>query len=77
MSTYTPDEVTKSELAFRFDYYNLKPAQAGRLMGLRKQLGAMAGLVQAETPPGYEQGQALAKLEECAFWVDAAITRNE
>jgi len=77
MATYTSDEVTRSQLASRFDYYNLKPAMAGRLMGLRKQLGAMANLILSETPPGYEQANALQKLEECSFWVDAAIQRNE
>lgn len=77
MTTYEPDTVTRSEVHERFEYHALKKGQAPRLTHIREHLGELAQAVLDETPTCREQAIAITKLEEAAFWADAAICRNE
>jgi plasmid stabilization system protein ParE len=60
-----------------FTYHAPKGDQAQRYTELRELAKNLALVAAQLTPPGREQALALTKLEEFAFWANAAIARGE
>jgi hypothetical protein len=44
---------------------------------IRAMAGDLASKILRSTPPSREQSLALTKLEECVFWANTSIARNE
>lgn len=51
--------------------------QGERYETLRNHGHQFAKLIEALTPSSREQSLAITKLEECIFWANASIARNE
>ena len=66
-----------ADLAKRFTYHPPKPDQPERYVALREKAKEMAQLILTCCPPGREQSTALTNLEQCTFWANASIARNE
>lgn len=71
------DDVTRTDLANRFTYHPPKGGQADRYQLLRNEAHTLAKNIVDDCPPSRERALALTKLEECVFWANAAIARNE
>ena len=66
------------DITNRFAYHKPKNKETEERYGDgRAALAAIALGILQETPPSREQALALTKLEECMFWANAAIARNE
>ena len=76
-ATYPLSREDRAELLRRFIYHAPKGKQPDRYVALRSKAVGLARLIMAETPPGYEQDEALKKVEEAVFWANAAIARRE
>ena len=74
---YTPDATVKSKLDNIFTYHSPKLDQPERYVEIRTTAKSLASLIVHATPVSREQSLALTKLEECCFWANAAIARNE
>lgn len=60
-----------------FTYHAPQPDQVDRYNKLRVEAKALAARIVALTPQSAEQTLAIRKLEECVFYANAAIARNE
>jgi hypothetical protein len=65
------------ELHKRFTYHPPFGNQASRYVLIRDTAHSFANLINEETPESREQSLAITALEECVFWANAAIARNE
>ena len=70
-----PDDAARIDRVFT--YHAPQDDQPDRYVTLREHARALALLILANTPKSREQSVALTKLEEVAFWANAAIARNE
>lgn len=66
-----------NDIQNRFTYHPPKAGQPARYENLRSAARALAVLIADETPDSRERSLAITKLEECVFWANAAIARNE
>jgi hypothetical protein len=69
--------MTSEDIEKRFTYHAPKPGQPERYTSLRFAARALAEQIAADTPASREQSLAITALEECVFWANAAIARNE
>jgi len=60
-----------------FTYHPPQGDQAERYVKIRDAAKELALLIARNTPDSREQSVAFTKLEECSFWANAAIARNE
>lgn len=61
----------------KFSYHPPKNDQPERYEYLRLQAKDLSLLIEKECPDSEEKETALQKLEECVFWANASIARNE
>ena len=66
-----------SDLENRFTYHKPFGSQPKRYESIRAKAKELAILITELTPHSREQSLALTKLEECSFWANASIARNE
>ena len=69
--------VVSSDLENRFTYHKPFGSQPKRYEILRAKAKELATMITELTPHSREQSLALTKLEECTFWANASIARNE
>ena len=74
---YPITDADREDFAKRFTYHEPKLDQAGRYVDIRARSRELAELMLETCPPSRERSLALTKLEECAFWANAAIAMNE
>ncbi len=60
-----------------FTYHPPKNDQPERYMVLRDEAKELAKNIVGYCPASRERSLALTKLEECVFWANASIARNE
>jgi hypothetical protein len=60
-----------------FVYHAPKGNQQARYEELRAKAKSFADMILISCPPSREKSLALTKLEECVFWCNASIARNE
>jgi hypothetical protein len=65
------------DLENRFSYHAPSGNQPERYVHLREEAKHYAHTIQDLCPESREKSLAITKLEECAFWANAAIARNE
>lgn len=65
------------ELNNRFTYHAPKDNQPQRYEMIRAKANDLAFRLSEFCPSSRELSLALTKLEECAFWANASIARNE
>lgn len=70
-------EDMKARLLNTFTYHAPKGDQPERYQTLRAKALELATLIVNLTPESREQSLAITKLEECTFFANAAIARNE
>jgi hypothetical protein len=77
LKTYTPtiQEIETNEK--NFTYHAPKDDQPSRYVFLRDRAKELADIIIQACPPSRERSLALTKLEECTFWMNASISRNE
>lgn len=68
----TPQEIEK-----RFTYHAPKGDQPARYTAIRSKAKEFAELLNALCPESRELSTAISRLEECSFWANASIARNE
>ena len=66
-----------ADLANRFTYHKPFGNQPQRYEAIRAHARGLAALLIESCPPSRELSLALTKLEECTFWSNSAIARNE
>jgi hypothetical protein len=71
------NEDIKKRIEHNFTYHAPKPGQPERYQAIREKAKELALLIAESTPQSREQSLALTKLEECSFWANASIARNE
>jgi hypothetical protein len=69
--------IDQAEITKRFTYHALKGDQPQRYADIRKIAFNFADSIVLLTPTSREQSLALTALNECVFWANAAIARNE
>ena len=69
--------LTQTDLTKRFTYHAPKSDQPARYVAIREKARELATLIASCSPESREQSLALTKIEEAAFWANAAIARNE
>lgn len=74
---YTLSDRVSGQIAKSFTYHAPKEDQPERYVQLRDAAKSFAVLIGTLTPESREQSLALTKLEEAAFFANAAIARNE
>jgi hypothetical protein len=67
----------KARLDKDFTYHAPKGDQPERYTDIRERAKQFAAFITMNTPASRERSLALTKLEECVFWSNAAIARNE
>jgi hypothetical protein len=70
-------EEDKARLEKDFSYHPPKGDQAARYEFLHAVAKKFATDIMADCPASRERSLALTKLEECVFWANASIARNE
>lgn len=72
------DPMSASErIENNFVHHAPKDDQVSRYDAIRSLAKVFALMISAKTPASREQSLALTKLEECVFWANASIGRNE
>ena len=71
-----PDPI-REDVNNRFTYHPPKGDQAARYVKLRDEALSLANQILDYCPKSRERSLALTKLEECIFWANASIARNE
>jgi hypothetical protein len=66
-----------AEIENRFSYHAPREGQPEKYEAIRAKAKELARLIVATCPESREQSTALTKLEECAFWANAAVARRE
>lgn len=66
-----------STIEKNFTYHTPKNDQPERYSQLRENSKWLAELIVSLCPESRERSLALTKLEECSFWANASIARNE
>ncbi len=69
--------MNKEQIENIFTYHAPKGDQQKRYQALRAMAKELAEAIQVYTPESREQSIAFTKLEECIFWANAGIARNE
>lgn len=69
--------MNEKEIANRFTYHAPKQSQIRRYEYIRDWAKWLALQICNMTPTSREQSLAITALEECVFWANAAIARNE
>lgn len=67
----------KDRIKRDFTYHAPKPGQPERYTQLRAMALTLAESIVELTPVSREQSLSITHLEECIFWANAAIARNE
>lgn len=65
------------DLLNRFTYHQPKENQPQKYENIRKNALAFAELINEMCPDSREKSLAITALEECVFWSNASIARNE
>lgn len=65
------------DLANRFTYHPPKGDQTERYQAIRTWARSFAVDLDTLCPDSREKSLAITKLEECVFWANASIARNE
>lgn len=60
-----------------FTYHAPKPGQPEKYQAIRNKAKELAYLIAETTPSSAEQTLSIRKLEECVFYANANIARNE
>lgn len=71
------NEEIMNDIENRFTYHPPKNDQATRYEYLRDRAHDLAGIIDQKCPDSREKSTAIMKLEECVFWANASIARNE
>jgi hypothetical protein len=66
-----------SDLPNRFTYHAPKNNQTQKYENIRKNALAFAELIDGMCPDSREKYLAIQMLEQCIFWSNASIARNE
>lgn len=66
-----------ADIERNFTYHPPKDGQPERYARIRAKAKELALLIDAECPQSRERSIALTDLENCVFWANAAIARNE
>ena len=74
MNKYMVDE---ERLEKDFIYHAPKGDQVERYGNIRASAKCFAQLLMGECPPSRELSLAITNLEQCVFWANASIARNE
>lgn len=69
--------MNQEEIEKRFTYHGPRPGQVQRYTYIRDWTKWLAEHICSLTPESHEQSLAITALEECVFWANAAIARNE
>lgn len=77
MNKYNIDDKMNARLENDFTYHAPKDDQQERYISLREWAKGFAIHIVRNTPQSREQSVALTHLEECIFYANAAIARNE
>ena len=75
MFALTPTDLR--ELDCRFTYHRPSGDQPQRYEEIRSRARVLARFLLQQTPLSREQETAIARLEECVMWANAAIARRE
>jgi hypothetical protein len=67
----------KERIENNFTYHSPKEDQPERYEAIRQNAKSLAFLLVDLCPDSRERSLALTKLEECVFWANASIARNE
>lgn len=67
----------EQELATRFTHHPPKGDQSQRYQAIRDRARNLAVFIDENAPDSREKDEALTRLEEAVFWVNAAIARRE
>jgi hypothetical protein len=65
------------QIEHNFSYHPPKGDQSERYISIREKAMVFAKWLDEYCPPSREKSLAITKLEECVFWANAAIARNE
>ena len=65
------------DLVNRFTYHAPKDNQPQKYENIRKNALAFAELINEICPDSREKSLAITALEECVFWSNASVARNE
>lgn len=77
MAYYPMSDKMNDELTKRFTYHAPKDDQNKRYAEVRRWAHEYATWLAEFCPESRELSLALTKLEECVFWANASIARNE
>ena len=66
-----------NELQDRFEYHTLNNEQKTVVALIREQMKVTARFIDDAITDGREKSLALTKLEECAMWINKAISRSD
>lgn len=69
--------IDEQELQTRFTYHAPRGDQPARYQAIRDQVRVTANVLSKHCPDSRELSLALTKLEEAAFWANAAIARRD
>ena len=61
----------------RFTYHSPNESRVKKYSTIRDNAKGLAHMLNDRCPDSREKSLALTKLEECVFWANAAIARNE
>lgn len=71
------DKLTMERIEEDFKYAPLNGEQSERYVRLRQKAKEMALLIIGLCPESRERSSALTRLQECTFWANAAIKKEE
>jgi hypothetical protein len=74
---YIPSEKDAKNIENNFVYHTPSGMQQARYESIRAHCKTLAVYLATECPPSRELSLALTNLEQCHFWANAAIARNE
>ena len=69
--------IDKEEIEKRFTYRTPKKGQTQKYNELRSTAKSLANDINEKCPDSREKSLALTALEDCIFWANASIARNE
>jgi hypothetical protein len=67
----------ENDIEKRFTYHPPKAGQPEKYVAIREKAKELAYLIDTTCPTSRESSLALTKVEECVFWANASIARNE
>ncbi len=69
-------QMSHQEVSNRFGYHRPPEAVQATMEDVRSYFAKFAEVIDKAMPPGRESSLAITNLEQCHFWVNAAIARN-